>query len=135
MTVLPAQIIHISIERDWQDVYAFASQPHNMMRWASGLAAGLRQDGEDWIGDDGPLGEIRIRFAPSNPYGVIDHDVTLADGTSVMNSLRVVCNGTGAEVMFTLLRQPGMSDDALASDAAHIARDLKALKILLESES
>ena len=46
--------------------------------------------------------------------------------------MRVVANGTGAEVMFTLLRTPGMTEDAFAADAAAVERDLKALKALLE---
>jgi hypothetical protein len=46
--------------------------------------------------------------------------------------MRIVPNGTGAEVMFTLLRTPGMSDTVFAADAAAVERDLKALKKLLE---
>lgn len=53
----------------------------------------------------------------------------------VENALRVVPNGDGAEVMFTLLRQPGMDDTAFESDAAHIARDLETLKQLMEEET
>ena len=75
---------------------------------------------------------MRVRFTPDNDLGVIDHRVTLPDGLVVDNALRVVPNGTGAEVMFTLLRQPGMDDAAFEADAAHIARDLEALKTLME---
>jgi hypothetical protein len=133
MTVMAARIIHISIERDWRHVYAFASRPENMARWASGLASDLRQDGDDWIGDGGPIGEMRVLFAPDNYFGVIDHRVTLANGLSVDNALRVVPNGDGCEVMFTLLRQPGTDDAAYEADAAHVLRDLRSLKAILES--
>src|SRR5690606_2814729 len=111
-------------ERDWRAVYDFVSQPETMSRWASGLASGLTRDGDDWIADGGPLGTARVRFAPSNGFGVVDHRVTLPDGTVVDNALRVVPNGDGAEVMFTLLRQPGMDDAGFAADAAHITGDL-----------
>ena len=103
-----------------------------MPLWASGLAAGLTRDGDDWIADGGPIGAVRVRFAPDNELGVIDHRVTLPDGLVVDNALRVVPNGTGAEVMFTLLRQPNMDDDAFETDAAHVARDLETLKTLME---
>jgi hypothetical protein len=46
--------------------------------------------------------------------------------------MRVVANGDGAEVVFTLFQREGMSDDETARDAAMVARDLKALKLLLE---
>ncbi|MCJ8518049.1 hypothetical protein ABID21_001067 [Pseudorhizobium tarimense] len=132
MPTSEARIIHVSIDRPWQAVYGFASQPENMSAWAAGLAAGLRQDGSDWIGDGGPLGEIQIRFSPPNEYGVIDHVVALPNGVPVHNALRVVPNDGGAEVMFTLIREPDMDDAAFEADAAAIARDLQALKALLE---
>ena len=134
MTTLPARIIHRSIQRDWRAVYAFAGKPENMPRWASGLASGLTRDGEDWIADGGPVGNVRVRFSPPNDFGVIDHTVTLPDGVKVENPLRVVPNGDGAEVMFTLLRQPDMDDAAFEQDAAHVARDLDALARLMEEE-
>jgi hypothetical protein len=46
--------------------------------------------------------------------------------------LRVVPNGDGCEVMFTLLRLPGTTDEQFAADAAHIAKDLEILKGLME---
>ncbi|MDF1635078.1 SRPBCC family protein [Mycoplana sp. MJR14] len=134
MTTMPARIIHASIARPWSEVYDFAVRPENMPLWASGLASGLRRDGEDWIADGGPVGNVRVRFAPKNDFGVIDHRVTMEDGLVVENALRVVPNGDGAEVMFTLLRLPGMDDAAFEADAAHVARDLETLKTLLEKE-
>ena len=135
MKTYPARIVHTSIARDWRKVYRFASTPENMPRWASGLGAGMRADGEDWIVDGGPIGLVRVRFAPQNEFGVIDHTVTLPDGAQVYNALRVTPNGDGAEVKFTLLRMPGTSDDAFESDARHVARDLETLKRILESEA
>jgi len=132
MTVLSARIVHIGIDRDWREIYAFASRPENMPAWASGLATGLTRDVEDWIADGGPVGEVRVRFAPSNPFGVIDHTVTMATGQVVENALRVTPNGDGAEVAFTLLKRPDMDEAAFEYDAAHVLKDLKALKALLE---
>lgn len=130
-----AEIIHVGIARDWQAVYDFASRPDNMPQWASGLSTTMRKQGEDYVADGGPVGEIRIRFAPRNAFGVIDHTVTLASGVSVFNALRVVPNGEGAEVMFTLLQMPGTDDEAFAQDAAHVRRDLMQLKTILENEN
>ena len=132
MATLPARVIHRSIRRDWRVVYDFAARPENMPLWAYGLASGLTRDGDDWIADGGPVGKARVRFAPQNEFGVIDHTVTLPNGVQVENALRIVPNGDGAEVMFTLLRQPDMDDAAFESDAAHVARDLEALAGLME---
>jgi hypothetical protein len=135
MTILPARIVHIGIERDWREVYAFASRPENMSAWASGLASGLTQDGEDWLADGGPVGQVRVRFAPTNPFGVIDHTVTMETGLVVENAFRVTPNGDGAEVTFTLLKRPDMDDAAFEADAAHVRKDLQTLKGLLESQA
>ncbi len=131
MSPMTARIIHTGIARPWREVYAFARDPANMVRWASGLSDGLEPDGEDWLAS-GPLGRARIRFAPPNDFGVIDHRVTMPDGTEVDNALRVVANGDGAEVMFTLLRLPDMSDADFERDAQWVAKDLQTLKRLME---
>ncbi|MBP2238356.1 hypothetical protein J2Z31_004893 [Sinorhizobium kostiense] len=132
MPPMPARIIHTSIARDWREVYAFMADHEKMPLWASGLSAGLTREGEEWLAP-GPLGNARVRFSPDNDYGVVDHLVTLADGQQVHNALRVVPNGDGAEVMFTLLRLPGMSDAQFAEDAAWVEKDLASLKSILES--
>lgn len=131
MVTMPARIIHRSIDRNWRDVYAFAGAPQNMPLWASGLASGLERSGDDWIAE-GVLGIVKVSFVPHNEFGVIDHTVTIESGLRVYNALRVVPNDDGCEVMFTLLRMPGMSDEQFEADAAHVARDLDALKSLME---
>lgn len=132
MTTMPARIIHRSIDRDWRDVYAFAGAPENMPLWASGLASGLERDGDDWIAK-GVLGTVRVSFVPHNEFGVIDHTVTIESGLRVYNALRIVPNDSGCEIMFTLLRMPGMTDEQFEADAAHVGRDLEALKRLMET--
>lgn len=132
MAPMPARIVHISIDRSWLDVARFVLEPSNMTQWAAGLGAGLERRGDHWIADGGPIGTVEVRFAPANDLGVADHEVRFPDGTMVRNALRVVPNGDGAEVMFTLLRQPAMSDADFEADAAHVRKDLLALKALLE---
>ncbi len=132
MSTMPARIIHRSIDRNWRDVYAFAEAPKNMPLWASDLASGLERSGNDWIAE-GVLGTVKVSFVPHNEFGVIDHTVTIESGLRVYNALRVVPNQDGCEVMFTLLRMPGTTDEQFEADAAHVARDLDALKTLMEA--
>lgn len=131
MSTMTARIVHVSIRRDWQAAYDFAAKPENMPQWASGLASGLAPDGPDWIAT-GALGTVRVSFAPRNSFGVIDHTVTIDTGLKVHNALRIVPNGDGCEVMFTLLQLDGMTDAQFEADAAHVAKDLATLKALLE---
>jgi hypothetical protein len=129
---LEARTISISIQKDWRGVYEFARRPENFARWASGAAKSLRREGNDWVAD-GPDGRAVLRFAECNAFGVLDHWVILASGAEIHMPVRAVANGGGCEVTVTLFRQPGMADDAFARDAQWVAKDLAALKALLES--
>lgn len=128
------QVQHIttSIARPPSEIYAFASDPRNLPRWAAGLASSeVVKDGDSWIAN-APFGKVRVKFAPPNPFGVLDHDVTLESGVTVHNPMRVLPNGDGSEFVFTLIRQPGTTDEELARDRSAIEHDLKTLKALLE---
>jgi hypothetical protein len=46
--------------------------------------------------------------------------------------MRVVPNGAGSTVIFTLLRSPGVSEAKVAEDATWVEKDLVTLKGLLE---
>jgi hypothetical protein len=125
----------ISIARPPAEVYAFASDPRNLPRWAAGLArSDVRPRGDDWVAD-APFGKVRIRFTPPNGFGVMDHDVTLESGVTIHNPMRVVPNGDGSEFVFTLIRRPEMTDEQFAADRAAVEKDLEALKDLLERQA
>lgn len=127
--------ISIYIHRTPQDVYAFAGNPENLPIWAAGLARSeVKKDGNIWVAD-APFGKVKIRFAQTNTLGVMDHKVELDSGVIVHNPMRVVPNGDGSEFIFTLLRQPGMSDEQFADDAQAVSKDLQTLKELLERAS
>jgi hypothetical protein len=113
-------------------VYAFARDPANLPRWASGLADGQVEvvDGERIVVDS-PMGRVEVDFAPHNEYGVLDHDVRLPGGLVTNNPFRVLVHPEGAEVVFTV-RQGDASDEDFARDVATVQRDLDALKSLLE---
>ncbi|WP_246811188.1 SRPBCC family protein [Mesorhizobium sp. AA22] len=122
---------HQSIDRDWREVYDFASTPENFQRWAAGLGRRFERSGEEWTAEDPDGRPIRIRFSRPNEFGVLDH-IVFADGKETRNAVRVVPNGTGAEVMFVLLRMPDMTEEIFAADAAAVERDLNTLKAMLE---
>jgi hypothetical protein len=131
MPTYECRTVSVSIDRPWRAVYDFAVQPQNFPRWASGLGSNLEPAGDEWIAE-GPEGPIRIRFSPPNGYGILDHSVITPTGAEILIPLRVMANGTGAEVALTLFRLPDMSPEKFTTDAEWVARDLAALKALLE---
>jgi hypothetical protein len=123
--------VTVSIQRLPAQVYAFVSNGDNLARWLTFCTSVRRSRGE-WVLDT-PVGEMRFRFVPANELGVLDHHVELPDGQEVLNPMRVVPNGPGSEVIFTLFQRPGMSDEEFARDARTVETDLRQLKSVLEA--
>jgi hypothetical protein len=127
-----SQHISICIERPATEVYAYVANPANLPNWAAGLSGSIEQRDGRWFAES-PMGKIEVAFVPENPYFVLDHDVTLADGTTFNNPMRVITHQAGCEVMFTLRRQADRAEGDYEADAQAIRTDLATLKQLLES--
>ena len=129
--LLPCRVVSVSIDCPPARVYAFVRNPENLPRWAAGLASSVRKTPDGWMVGTAE-GVFGLAFAPDNDFGVLDHRVTLAPGVDVLNPMRVVANGSGSEVSFTLFQLPGITAEKFAEDARMVERDLRALKKVLE---
>lgn len=122
------------IARPADDVYRYAVDPANLPEWAPGLGTAVEQVDGEWFVDS-PMGRVRVAFAPPNDFGVLDHEVTLPTGETFLNPMRVVGYGEGCEVVFSVRRFPGVTDDEFARDAGLVAADLSRLRHILEAAS
>lgn len=126
---------HVSrlIARPWREVYDYAADPRNLVHWAAGLATATVTPVDDgsWLASS-PFGEVTVTFTGPNDLGVLDHTVRMPDGTEVLNPLRVLPHELGAEVVFTVRRRAGTSDEEVAADADAVATDLETLRGLCE---
>ncbi|HEX2424274.1 MAG TPA: SRPBCC family protein [Actinomycetota bacterium] len=120
------------IDRRAADVYEYASDPANLARWAPGLGDSVENVDGRWFVDTAS-GRLGFAFVERNTYGVLDHEVTLPTGEIVYNPMRVIPDGDGSEVVFTLRRLPDMSDEDFERDAGLVQADLTRLKHLLEA--
>jgi hypothetical protein len=127
-----SKTITIQINRPASEVYRFASNPENLLHWVRSFGLSVKRSGDEWLMET-PTGFIGIRFVPKNDFGVLDHVVTLPDGQSFLNPMRVVSNGNGSEVMFTLFQSEGTSDEQFANDSKMIEADLQSLKSVMEA--
>jgi Polyketide cyclase / dehydrase and lipid transport len=126
--------IGVRVDRRAAEVYDFAANPLNLPRWAAGLAGSkVERAGDRWI-TESPMGSIAFTFAPPNDFGVLDHEVTLPSGETVYNALRVIPDGAGCEVVFTLRQRPEMTDEDFERDAQAVVADLATLKSLVEMD-
>ncbi len=111
-------------------VYGYASDPANLPSWAPGMVKSIEKVGANWVAQT-PLGQVIFRFIAANDLGVLDHDVELS-GNTFHNPMRVVPNGAGSEVLFTLIQLPGVTDEQFQQDMDTVRADLNKLRTILE---
>ncbi|MET0211043.1 MAG: SRPBCC family protein [Burkholderiaceae bacterium] len=116
-----------------QQAYDYASDPANLPTWAPGFVRSIERQGDHWVAET-PLGAARMSFAPPNKFGVLDHDVELP-GSTFHNPVRVIPNGSGCEVLFTLVQLPEISDSQFDTDLEVVRADLNKLRTVLEHQS
>ena len=133
MSRMTSETRHISerIDRPVDEVYAYASDPANVPAWAPGLGSAVENVDGRWYVDTS-MGRVGLAFADRNPYGVLDHEVTLPSGEVIYNPMRVIRDGDGCEVVFTLRKRPDVSDEEFDRDANAVAADLARLKTITE---
>ena len=133
---MPSESLHISerISRPVQVVYEYAVDPANLPEWAPGLGSAVENVDGRWFVET-PMGRVGFAFADRNPFGVLDHEVTLPSGEVIHNPMRVIRDEEGSEVVFALRRMPGMSDEEFGRDAEAVAGDLARLKTIVESRT
>ena len=129
---LTSKTLTVSIERPPGEVYAFVTDVRNLPRWATSFVTSVRQTAEGWIAEtvEGAMG---FEYVPRNDFGVLDHVVRPAPGVEIHVPMRVVPNGGGSEIIFTLVQFPGMPPEKFARDIDMVQRDLATLKRVLES--
>ncbi|GAB7192577.1 SRPBCC family protein [Kineococcus sp. NUM-3379] len=122
----------VHVARPAAEVYAFAADPANLPRWAPGLGTSVVQEDGNWFVGT-PEGRARVVFAPRNDFGVLDHDVVTPSGETVHVPLRVLPDDGGCEVVLTLRRREGMTDEEFERDTALVRSDLARLAEVLEA--
>jgi hypothetical protein len=131
--MMRSRIINISIQRDHRTVYGFVSNLENLPRWAGKAFKSIKQLDGEWIAET-TQGTVRVSLVERNEFGVLDHYVKTSTGTELFIPMRVVKNGDGSEVIFTLFQTPEMSDVQFDEDAKLVEQDLFSLKNIMEGK-
>jgi uncharacterized protein YndB with AHSA1/START domain len=124
--------VSVHIARSVDDVYDYLSDPAHLPEWAAGLSGSIELVEGQWVSDS-PMGRVVVQFAAPNTWGVLDHDVTLPDGQTFHNPLRVLADGDGSELVFTVRQAAGADDAAFAKDVEAVRADLDRARELLEA--
>jgi hypothetical protein len=132
MTMSISRTISVSIRRDPKVVYEFVLNL-NFPRWARSTFQSIKQLNGKWVAETAQ-GSVTIDLTEKNNFGILDHYVKLSSGAVIFVPMRVIKNGDGSEVIFTLFQTADMPDDKFAEDAKSVKLDLNILKNLVEEE-
>jgi hypothetical protein len=115
-------------------VIAYLSDVEKWKTWAPWVRSVSRASERSWTLQT-EAGRMTLRFVEPNSLGVLDHEVTLESGVTVFNSMRVLANGSGSELVMVLFQQPTKSAQEFRKDAQAVTDDLVRIKRLVEAES
>ena len=127
MSVQRSEVIHVSILAPRQDVISFLGDMNNWKTWAPWVHSVSRSSARDWTLDT-DAGPMKVRFVEPNSLGVLDHEVTLASGVTLLNSMRVLANGSGSELVMVLFQSSGTSTEDFERDIQAVRDDLARIK-------
>lgn len=137
MHTLPTETLKITIAAPYERVVADLADGRTHGEWATEFFSGPVTDaGGGTLVADVPAmgGPVRMSVDADRARGVIDLYLAPADkpfGPPL--PVRVVPNGEGADVLWTLARFPGVPDEAWSDARASMARELEALRSRLEA--
>lgn len=125
-------VVHISIASAPERLVAFLSDVTQWKTWAPWVRSVERASPGQWVvgTDDGPL---RIRFVEANSFGVLDHEVTIDSGMTLFNSMRVLPNATGSELVVVLFQLPTVPREEFDRDVEAVRVDLRRIKDVAEA--
>jgi hypothetical protein len=119
----------ISIAAPPADVFEFVAEPTNLPRWAPAFASSIRPDGERWIVSSS-TGEAPIVVAADKTARTVD---ILADADRTRGAFaRILPNGGGSEMLFSLLFGTEASADEVAAQMLTVRDELEAVRRFVE---
>jgi hypothetical protein len=132
MTTLQTHTVTVTIDAPLTQVAADLADPATHPQWATEFYAGPVRPAEG--GDfTAPVpimgGEVRHRIDADIERGILDlYFAPPGRPYGPPIPVRLVPNGDGVDVLWTLARFPGVSDQAWQQGLASMARELQALK-------
>lgn len=133
MTTLVTETVRITIDAPFEQVVADLADPSTHHEWGTEFFATPARptaDGEVVATVPRMGGEVRMRIDAHLDCGLIDiYLAPLGAPFGPPLPVRVLPNGDGVDVLFTLARFPGQTDSEWEDGLASMARELERLKV------
>jgi uncharacterized membrane protein len=132
MNIPRAEVVQVSVRAPARELISFLSDMNNWKSWAPWVRSVQRNSARNWTVDT-EAGPMKFRFVDSNLLGVLDHEVTLASGAAVLNTLRVFSNDSGCDLIMVVFRLPEASTEEFERDVQAVRDDLARIKKVVET--
>lgn len=106
-------------------VVGYLDDPRNLPEWAPAFATEVRVAGEEIVVNPGPA-EMRMKLMTAAQAGTVDLVAAAAPRLGVF--MRVLPNGEGSEVLFTLFFPDGTPEDAVEQQMAEVEAELERVR-------
>lgn len=134
MNVPESEVVRVSLRTPPHDLASFLRDLHSWKAWAPWIRTVQRTSSGDWTLDT-EAGPMAIHFVDSDTPDVLDHEVTLASGVKILNSLRVSAQPPGSELAMVVVQQPGASPEEFRRDVHAVRDDFARLKKVIETRT
>lgn len=124
-------IKHVDIQAPRERVFSFLVNPMNWPQYAVVNLRSVSPGKDGWFKAVTKFGEGQIKVRGLKDFGILDH--TWKDPQATWDAYcRVVPNGDGSTVMFTLFQPPVMNDQQFDQAMKEMDTEMAKLKEILE---
>lgn len=138
MPVFQSKTLTVSIDAPFDKVITDLADPATHPEWAKEFFVGnaIEKNGEVLVTVPMMGGSVRFKIEANTKLGILDLFLSPENtkfGTPI--PVRLIKNGSGVDVLWTLTRFPGMPDVAWENGLLAMQRELQALKARHESST
>jgi hypothetical protein len=132
--MLKSEVVIVSIDRPFAEVYDFCIDPLNFGRWNSLPGSTMEPIGGNEYLVDLPQGRRVMRFMQPNAFGILDYQVyEIGQSDGPTRPIRLVPNDVGTDLQLTWFQRADVSDEQFRSEIEWLQSDLMRLKTFLET--
>jgi cold-inducible RNA-binding protein len=122
-----AKTLTASLPGNPQTIFAFIADSENLSSWFSSFCRSLRRENGSLLVES-PRGAVPVRFVRNDHSLVLDIVVQPAEGIELTHAIRLLSNGEGAEMVWTLVKPLGLLDSVFHEQLRWAGSALNALR-------
>jgi uncharacterized protein YndB with AHSA1/START domain len=126
---LRSKTLTASLEVAPAPLFARVSDPDQLAQWHGAFCRALRKENDGLIVES-PRGQVPVRFLRDDRAGALDIVMSFPEAAEFVTAIRVLANGSGSEIVLTLVQSAGLADAAFHEQVRWAENALRNLRKL-----